>query len=112
MTKLTVFVVGPPQSGKTAITNHLAELSESLSNEYIPTQGVRILEFERKLVADTKKNQKWRDALVDVEIWDCSGDDKYKSSWASLAPSVQAVLYIAPPDSKQGDLDTWYSHSY
>jgi Rab-like protein 5 len=40
--KITVFLVGPSQTGKTAIANYLADLNESLSSEYHPTQGVRL----------------------------------------------------------------------
>ncbi|KAI8909589.1 hypothetical protein EDD86DRAFT_190383 [Gorgonomyces haynaldii] len=77
--KVVVFAVGPQESGKTAISNHVAELSESLSStEYHPTVGVRILEFERKITADPKKSQKWREAVVEaVELWDCSGNPQY-----------------------------------
>lgn len=41
MDKLTVFIVGAKETGKTAISNHLAGLSESLTKEYRPTRGVR-----------------------------------------------------------------------
>ncbi|KAI8901128.1 hypothetical protein BC833DRAFT_614196 [Globomyces pollinis-pini] len=75
--KLIVFVVGPIKSGKTMIANHLADLTESLeTNEYHPTQGVRVLEFDRKIVGDAKKNQKWREVTIEVELWDCSGHEQ------------------------------------
>jgi Rab-like protein 5 len=65
-TSLTIFVIGPSKSGKTAISNYLGDLSESLeTSEYQPTQGVRILEFQRKIFADVRKGQKWREATID-----------------------------------------------
>jgi Rab-like protein 5 len=60
-TTLTIFVLGPSKTGKSSISNLLADLLESLdSTEYQPTQGVRILEFQRKL-----KVQKFKDVTVD-----------------------------------------------
>jgi Rab-like protein 5 len=44
MAKVVVFLVGPQKTGKTAISNYLADLSESLdSPEYHPTRGVRLV---------------------------------------------------------------------
>ena len=75
MSKLVVFVVGPQEAGKTSLSNHVAELTESLnSTEYHPTKGVRVLEFERSLQADPKKTQKWKNTQIDVELWDTTGD--------------------------------------
>ncbi|EGF79253.1 hypothetical protein BATDEDRAFT_89908 [Batrachochytrium dendrobatidis JAM81] len=74
--KVTIFVVGPSKVGKTAICNYIAELSDSInSSEYHPTQGVRILEFDRKIVSDGKTH-KWKELNLEVELWDCSGDSE------------------------------------
>ncbi|TPX59953.1 hypothetical protein PhCBS80983_g02102 [Powellomyces hirtus] len=102
-TKLTTFIVGPPRTGKTCISNHLAELSESLGgagagSAYHPTQGVRILEFDRAIPVNGKQVE------VACEVWDCSGDSRCvsvayceKSKWAERALCVHTNMII---DSK------------
>ncbi|KAJ3011053.1 UNVERIFIED_CONTAM: Intraflagellar transport protein 22 [Siphonaria sp. JEL0065] len=104
--KLTVFIVGPPKTGKTAIANYLADLAESLNgNEYHPTQGVRILEFEKHL-----SQSKGKDIAISVEAWDCSGDPSYITVWPAVASSAAAVVFVCTPDRKQDkDLEAWYS---
>ena len=61
----------PPflQSGKTWISNFLAEATDSSGGEYHPTQGVRILEFESEGENPTNGNT----FRAEVELWDCSG---------------------------------------
>jgi hypothetical protein len=65
MTTLTIFVLGPSKTGKSTISNILSDLAESLNQEYQPTQGVRIIEFQLKIYGDVKKNQKFKEAVVD-----------------------------------------------
>ncbi|KAJ3258744.1 Intraflagellar transport protein 22 [Boothiomyces macroporosus] len=114
--KLVVFMAGPQKTGKTAITNYLAEMSESLeSNEYRPTQGVRyptthsrILEIEKKLIADPKKGQKWREANVTVELWDCSGDLNLVDCWRAFSNKIHGAIFVVSADGKNDkDLDPW-----
>ncbi|KAJ3193790.1 hypothetical protein HK101_004101 [Irineochytrium annulatum] len=73
---LKVFVVGPRSTGKTAVANYLAEITDTLVNsEYHPTQGVRILECERTI----KPNGKGRDVqmsgtgalVIECEMVEC-----------------------------------------
>lgn len=69
--QLKLVVAGPKGSGKTVISNFLSGQTDKLvvSEKYSPTAGVRILEFEGKTkgVSET----------LNIELWDCSGDDKY-----------------------------------
>ncbi|KAJ3224881.1 Intraflagellar transport protein 22 [Clydaea vesicula] len=103
--KITTFIVGPSKVGKSFISSSLADVSESLSSEYHPTQGVRILEFERKI------KQKNKEVPVSIELWDCSGDLKFQPVWSSVSNSANAVLYVFSPDSKQEkELDLWYEN--
>ncbi|KAJ3172771.1 Intraflagellar transport protein 22 [Geranomyces variabilis] len=120
-TKLTTFLVGPPRTGKTCISNHLADLTESLGDrQYHPTQGVRILEFDRSIPVNGKAVE------VACEVWDCSGDSRFHASWPALASSANAVIFVTSPDTRERDLDAWqnlfpalapqqmavFSHSY
>ncbi|KAH6563592.1 hypothetical protein BASA62_008426 [Batrachochytrium salamandrivorans] len=99
--KVTIFVVGPLKVGKTAISNHIAEMSESLNGiDYHPTQGVRILEFYRKLVSDGNTH-KWKEVTLEVEIWDCSGNIDYHTCWPAVSTHIHGVLFITSPDLKQ-----------
>ena len=69
------------QSGKTCISNYLAEATGSSGGAYHPTQGVRILEFEvrggggggggREVPLERTP------PLVEVELWDCSGSKEW-----------------------------------
>ncbi|KAH8041845.1 hypothetical protein HPB51_018639 [Rhipicephalus microplus] len=42
---MKIIVIGPCQSGKTAISNYLAEATENSSGQYQPTKGVRYNNF-------------------------------------------------------------------
>ncbi|KAJ3011960.1 Intraflagellar transport protein 22 [Thoreauomyces humboldtii] len=101
--KLTIFVVGPPRSGKTCISNSLAELSDSLNDRvYHPTQGVRILEFDRNLTVAGAS------VTVACEVWDCAGDPRFQPSWPALASTANAVLFVASQETRERDLDSWH----
>ena len=61
------------QSGKTWISNFLAEATDSSGGEYHPTQGVRILEFE----SEGENPATGKAFRAEVELWDCSGGKKW-----------------------------------
>ncbi|KAI8805003.1 hypothetical protein BJ742DRAFT_822325 [Cladochytrium replicatum] len=110
-TKLTIFVVGPQRTGKSAVANCIAELSDSLnSTEYHPTQGVRILEFDRKVSIDSKRpSYRSKEVVVSVELWDCGGDPRFYPSWPAVASSAHALLIVTPSDGKQEkELELWH----
>lgn len=110
--KLSLFVVGPQKSGKTTISNYIADLSESLNtSEYHSTEGVRILEFDRKISIEGKKpGQKLKEVKVSVELWDCSGNPQFHACWSAFASTPSGVLLVFSPDGKQEkELDNWYN---
>ncbi|KAJ1340052.1 hypothetical protein BSLG_005376 [Batrachochytrium salamandrivorans] len=116
--KVTIFVVGPLKVGKTAISNHIAEMSESLNGiDYHPTQGVRILEFYRKLVSDGNTH-KWKEVTLEGMALDfiCLRDITshlgsylgYHTCWPAVSTHIHGVLFITSPDLKQDkELDVW-----
>ncbi|OAD58543.1 Rab-like protein 5 [Eufriesea mexicana] len=68
MQPLKIIVTGPSKSGKTTISNFLADATE-IPYDYHPTKGVRILEFEVQNINVNNKH-----VTKDIELWDCSGD--------------------------------------
>ncbi|CAJ0931542.1 unnamed protein product, partial [Mesorhabditis belari] len=85
------------QSGKTSISNYLADSLESHFG-YRPTKGVRIVEFESN---DLELNGTKIDA--DVELWDCSGDEKFNRCWSALLDGTHGVILVANPERHTGE---------
>ncbi|PIK58970.1 putative intraflagellar transport protein [Apostichopus japonicus] len=75
MLKAKILVIGPCDSGKSVLSNFLAEASDISGGTYHPTQGARILEFE--------SNGSWtgnRTSTAEVEMWDCMVTQSIKDS--------------------------------
>ena len=56
--------------------------SESVSSDYHPTVGTRILEFENVIGNST----------IDIELWDCSGKEEYETCWPAMAYQCDGTL--------------------
>jgi Rab-like protein 5 len=63
------------QAGKSTISNYIAEREDIASTHYRPTVAVRILEFEKEAPKNPKRPG--TDKVL-VELWDVSGDTKYR----------------------------------
>ncbi|CEM11747.1 unnamed protein product [Vitrella brassicaformis CCMP3155] len=96
-TRVKITCVGPPRSGKSFISNVLAEICEAPSSRYRPTVGVRIVEVEREKVT--------------CELWDVSGDQRYSSCWPAIQQGVSGALFVYDAEVQTADLETWY-HSF
>ena len=86
---LKIIVIGPLQSGKSTVTNFLAERTDNVKiiltfklikckqiiSSYQPTVGVRIVECEKEAPKNPKKPMSGK---VNIEFWDVSGDPQYK----------------------------------
>lgn len=83
MSTVKFCVVGPKGSGKTTLCKLLAETDPDAS--YVPTEGVRIQEVERRVGMTP----------VTVQLWDCSGDFKYQNCFPAI--SLDAVRPPTPP---------------
>ncbi|XP_076344376.1 intraflagellar transport protein 22 homolog [Tachypleus tridentatus] len=107
MFKVKILAIGPCEGGKSLLCNFLAEATESSSGDYRPTQGVRILEFESDPINIGGKNVK-----AEVELWDCSGDQKYEVCWPALLKDANGIIFVYNPDMRniQNEMDMWYSH--
>ncbi|GAB6028731.1 Intraflagellar transport protein 22 [Chamberlinius hualienensis] len=91
MNKIKIIVIGPTESGKTVLSNIIADATESSNKVYDPTQGVRILEFEGE-------------PKIDIELWDTSGDNKFGECWPAIAKDNHGVIFVYNPDQDdQGD---------
>ncbi|KAH0948899.1 hypothetical protein HN011_006344 [Eciton burchellii] len=88
MYTLKLIMIGPVESGKTTIANFLADATE-IPYDYRPTQGVRILEFE---VNDIEVNNKR--ITRDIELWDCSGNYKFKHCWPAIRKDIHGVILV------------------
>ena len=63
--KLKIVVAGPEKCGKSTLCNFFADLVQgfgSADNPYVPTAGVRILEFDKEMEDHEESTP--------VEIWD------------------------------------------
>ncbi|XP_024220811.1 intraflagellar transport protein 22 homolog isoform X1 [Bombus impatiens] len=88
MQPLKIIVTGPIRSGKTTISNFLADATE-IPYDYHPTKGVRILEFEVQNINVNNKH-----IAKDIELWDCSGDHKFESCWPAIRKDVHGVILV------------------
>ncbi|XP_011645203.1 LOW QUALITY PROTEIN: intraflagellar transport protein 22 homolog [Pogonomyrmex barbatus] len=88
MHTLKLVMIGPTESGKTTIANFLADATE-IPYDYRPTQGVRILEFE---INDMEVNNER--ISKDIELWDCSGNHKFKNCWSAVRKDAHGVILV------------------
>jgi intraflagellar transport protein 22 len=90
-------------TGKTTISNYLSGNIESLSSSrYDPTNGVRILEFEKRFngVPET----------INVELWDSSGDQSYEGCWKAIMHEADGIILVYNPDAPGQDqqIGDWF----
>ena len=102
--RLKILLVGPTRSGKTAISNMLAEYQDNLLLSYRPTVGCRIHEFEKEIKAKQGAGTK-----VMVELWDVSGDPKYEKCWPAIQQNVNGIIFVYDSSTSTPDteMDYW-----
>jgi len=91
---LKVALVGPRKSGKTRIANQLAGIPVHDDDDYKPTAGARILEFDMPIKA------KREEVVPKIELWDISGDQKYESCWTAVMHELDGAVVVFDPTSK------------
>ncbi|KAG8461215.1 hypothetical protein KFE25_002404 [Diacronema lutheri] len=109
--KAKIIVVGPIKSGKTRLVNQIADFeSEPNLESYVPTAGVRILEFDREVSHATKRGGS-RAVTLAVELWDCSGDQQYEACWPAILAGVVGVILVFNPENPthEREVAKWYS---
>merc|ERR1719183_2717886 len=100
LSRQKVLLVGPTEGGKSTIANVLAENSESASDTYRPTVGVRILEFEGEVRCVSQQ--------VTIELWDVSGDfiqPKYTKCWQAIQKDAVGCVLVYNPERANHEQD-------
>jgi Rab-like protein 5 len=103
--QLKIIVAGPKGSGKTCISNFISGQSEKLDTDgYVPTAGVRILEFQHSLAGLNED--------ANVEIWDMSGDNLYEGGWKAIMQSADGCILVYNPDAPAQDqqIGDWFEY--
>ena len=113
---LKIVLVGPQKVGKTTIANSLSEFSHTISPDYHPTVGVRILETEKTYTEEQvssipilKKNKLNK---VKIELWDMSGDRRFESTWPAIKYGANGVIIVldAVNDKYEATIDEWMNN--
>ena len=113
---LKIIIVGPPKVGKTVIANYLSEFSHTVSPDYHPTVGVRILELEKPYTDEQVTNiqilKKNKINKVKIELWDMSGDRKYESTWPAIKYGANGVIIVldAVNEKYEATIDEWMNN--
>lgn len=92
--KAKIVVTGPCKSGKSVLSNFLGDQMDTSQHAYRPTSGVRILEFESAISAGHIQ------ANIEIELWDCSGNESFESCWTALAAKADGVILVYDPLSQ------------
>ena len=126
---LKIVVCGPSISGKTAICNYLCEENPSTpfkvfeyngsmnsdakdmyqqdSNNpfYIPTEGVRIREIEKKVFGPGGRGGQYS-----LQLWDSSGDHSYEGTWPAIINDANGVILVYNPAKavQEQEASIWY----
>ena len=68
---------------------------------------MRILEFDSSITLSNNRQSK-----ADIELWDCSGDSKFQTTWPALAWELHGVIFLFNPEdeTQAKDLDFYYEH--
>ncbi len=97
MFKVKVVLAGPSEGGKTTLANFLADATEnSISEQYRPTRGLRILEFE-----SNNLNVNNRFARAEVELWDASGNPAHENCWPAVKKDAHGVVFVFDPSVEE-----------
>ena len=94
-----VIILGLYGVGKTTIIHRLG--NREFDKEYFPTISVDVKTFQVKL----------NDKIVQIQIWDCCGNDEYAQNTKNLFINASiAILVYAINDKKSfKDIEKWYN---
>eukprot|EP00444_Apocalathium_aciculiferum_P030395 CAMPEP_0183444756 /NCGR_PEP_ID=MMETSP0370-20130417/95898_1 /TAXON_ID=268820 /ORGANISM="Peridinium aciculiferum, Strain PAER-2" /LENGTH=195 /DNA_ID=CAMNT_0025635195 /DNA_START=63 /DNA_END=650 /DNA_ORIENTATION=+ len=98
-----ILIIGPCEAGKSTIANVLAEASESATEAYRPTVGVRILECETEIRSIGQR--------VTVELWDVSGNyQMFQKCWPAIKQDAAGVVLVYNPEKEkhEQEIEQWF----
>jgi len=113
---LKIVIVGPQKVGKTVIANSLSEFSHTVSPDYHPTVGVRILELEKPYTQEQVANipvlKKNKLDKVRIELWDMSGDRRFEQEWPAIKYGANGVIIVidAVNEKYEASIDEWMNN--
>lgn len=107
MATMKIALIGPRSAGKTRIANELAGI-EIGENQTEPTEGVRIFNLTKVVNAKTSGGGT-QQVKAGIELWDCSGDQKYENCWPAIMKDLNGIIVVFDPTSKAqaNDVRIW-----
>lgn len=101
---LKLAMLGPCQAGKTKISSQIAHMP--FPARYEPTAGVRILELTEEGLVDVDGSPL---PALSIELWDCSGDQKFESCWPAICDQLDGCVVTFDPTNKgqANDVRLW-----
>ena len=95
-----VIIVGRYGVGKTRIVHRLMKNNDD-DKEYFPTISVDIKNFQVKV----------NDKIIQIQIWDCCGNDKYAQSMPNLFKNTYIIILVYAINDRNSfeDLKNWYN---
>ncbi|KAL4465180.1 hypothetical protein ABPG72_019334 [Tetrahymena utriculariae] len=104
-----IIIIGPSQSGKTAITNYLANRLDGISKDYRPTAALRIVEFNREAPVNRKRPGQ---EMATIQLWDVSGDPRYEPTWPAIQKNAHGCLmiYNAENPRHEQEIEGWFNN--
>ncbi|KAI3381692.1 hypothetical protein SNEBB_004587 [Seison nebaliae] len=103
---LKICVLGPKESGKTTLSNFLYNDEVNISQNYIKTEGVRILDIHQRY-------SEIQSTPLHINIWDCSGNSpKYQRVWNTFKKNCNGIVFVYNPEnSTHGQaMDDYYRY--
>lgn len=84
-----IIVIGPSQSGKTAIANYLANRLDGIQKDYRPTAALRIVEFNKEAPVNRKRPGQ---ETATIQLWD--GNNSFIPPMIYLLKVVFAINFL------------------
>ena len=101
-----VIVIGRYGTGKTSIINRL--MGKEVDKGYEPTLNIDIKNIQAKV----------NDKIIQIQIWDCCGNDKYAQNMPNLFKNTSLAIIVYAINYKKSyeEFMNWYNilkeHSY
>jgi len=99
LTSYKLIIIGMYGVGKTTTIHRL--MNKEPEKEYAPTMSIDIKNVQVKV----------NDTIIQINIWDCCGNDKFALSTPNLFKNASVTILIYAIDNKQSynDLENWYN---